>query len=236
MYQDNDLISQCADKLAVRNYIENLNPIMKKYLIELIGIYSKAEDINWNVLPNKFVIKCNHGCGYNIIVKDKTEEDKKAICRQLNYWLEENYGIISSELHYKKIVPQIIIEKFIEGKDGSLPIDYKFFVSRGKAICCLLIVGRDTVKQRIFVDEKFDDLKLVNEYSGDDYHTLKPQSYDEMISVAKILGENFPFVRVDLYDTDGRVYFGELTFTPHGCNHDYLSYEAQKWIGDQIKM
>ncbi len=209
---------------------------MEKYLIELIGSYSKAEDIDWSILPDRFVIKCNHGSGYNIVVKDKSKADQIKINQQLNYWLEENYGTISSELQYKKIVPQIIIEQFIEGENGSLPVDYKFFTSRGNVICCLVITGRNSKEERILVDRNFDDLNLYNDYSGENYHTLKPESYDEMLRVAETLSKDFPFVRVDLYDADGKVFFGELTFTPHGCNHDYLSDEAQKWIGSKIRM
>lgn len=236
VYKNSNLISQCADKLAVRRYIEACGSGMNKYLIELLGVYSHAEDIEWDLLPNKFVAKCNHGSGYNIIVKDKTTVNRDEICKRLNYWLDENYGILSSELQYKKIIPRIVIEKFIEGENGSLPVDYKFFASRGKVICCLLVTGRENKEERIYVDAEFNDLKLINEYTGDDYHALKPASYDEMLKVAEMLSRDFPFVRVDLYDADGQVYFGELTFTPHGCNHDYLSDDAQMWIGRQIRM
>lgn len=236
VYHNNDLICKCADKLAVRHYIEEKAPEMNKYLVELLGVYSRTEDIDWNALPNEFVAKCNHGSGYNIIVKNKAKADQKKIYRKLNYWLDENYGIISSELQYKKIVPQILIEKFLEGKNGALPVDYKFFASRGEVICCLLVTGRDSKEERLYVDTEFNNLDLINEYTGIDYHTLKPDSYDEMIRIAEKLSKDFPFVRVDLYDVEGKIFLGELTFTPHGCNHDYLSDESQRWIGNRIRM
>lgn len=236
VFRNNDLISRCADKVAVRHYVKECAPGMDRYLVELLGVYSRAEDIDWDNLPNKFVAKCSHGSGYNIVVRDKSDVDRKKVYSKLNYWLDENYGIVSSELQYKKIVPQIVIEKFIEGKNDDLPVDYKFFASRGDVICCLLVTGRGRKVERIYVDTEFRDLNLVNEYTGADYRTLKPDSYEEMIDVARLLSRDFPFVRVDLYDADGKVYFGELTFTPHGCNHDYLSDDAQTWIGMRIRM
>lgn len=236
VYRNNKLISQCADKFAVRDYIRSCSPEMEKYLINLYGVYSRAEDIDWSRLPNKFVAKCNHGSGYNIVVKDKSKVDRGKLCKRLDYWLDENYGIISSEMQYKRIVPKIVIETFIEGMQEALPIDYKFFASRGEVICCLVVIGRGVKVERIFVDAKFNDLNLFNGYTGSDYHMLKPDSYDEMIEAAEKLSKKFPFVRVDLYDTDGKIFFGELTFTPNGCIHDYLSDEAQRWIGKKIRM
>lgn len=235
-YYNNALICQCADKLAVRDYIKNCAPGMNKYLVELLGVYSKAEEIDWDILPDRFVAKCNHGSGYNIVVKNKARADREKICKKLDYWLDENYGIISSELQYKRIIPKIMIEKFIGDKNGGLPVDYKFFASHGEVICCLLVTGRESREERLYVDSEFHNLNLVNEYTGSDYYNLKPKSFDEMIMFSKLISKNFPFVRVDLYDVDGKVFFGELTFTPHGCNHDYLSDEAQKWIGRKIKI
>lgn len=233
-YYKNNLITQCSDKYAARKYIESKG--YSDILNDLIGVYSSVNEIDWDTLPQQFAIKCTHGSGYNIIVRNKNKEDKDQIFKQLNFWMKENYAIISSELHYYNITPKIIIEKFLQDKNGKLPTDYKFFASKGKVICCLLISGRENKLERIYVDESFYNLKLVSEYTGKDYTLLKPDSFDKMIEISKNLSKDFSFVRVDLYDVDGQVVFGELTFTPHGCNHEYLSDTAQTWIGKQITL
>lgn len=233
-YHKNPLITQCSDKYAVREYIESKG--CGSTLNDLIGVYSSVDEIDWDALPNQFAIKCTHGSGYNIIVSNKSKENKTDIFRQLNYWMAENYAVISSEQQYYNIPPRIIIEKYLQSEDGKLPVDYKFFSSRGKVICCLLVTGRENKIERIYVDKAFHNLNLVNEYTGKDYTALKPESFDEMVQISQKLSRDFPFVRVDLYDLDGKVIFGELTFTPHGCNHEYLSDDAQKWIGGQITL
>lgn len=231
-YFKNDLVKQCTDKYAVRQYIESKG--LGNILNELIDIGNNTNEIKWDLLPEKFAIKCTHGCGYNIIVRDKNEIDTNLIKEKLEYWLEEDYGVISGEYHYKNMKRKIIVEKYLEGKNNELPIDYKFFCSRGKVICALIIVGRGNKQERIFVDENYNYLNFVNEYSGKDYLSTKPKAFEEMIEISKKLSEDFPFVRVDLYEVNNKVVFGELTFTPHGCMHKYLSEEVQVKIGSKI--
>lgn len=233
-YKDNDIVTKCTDKYAVRKYITRKG--QSSLLNGLIGVYKSVDEIEWEELPESFAVKCNHGCGYNIIVRDKKAVDKQQVYKNLRRWMKEDYSVVSAELHYHGIPRRIIIEEFIKTEDGKLPIDYKFFASRGKVICVLVYTGRADKMERIYVDANFRDLKLVEEYTGADYEKLKPESFDRMLEVASVLSEDFPFVRVDLYDEAGRVIFGELTFTPHGCCHNYLSEEAQLWIGEQIML
>lgn len=233
-YKNNKLIIQCSDKYAVRQYVQDKG--LGHILNELIGAYDSVNEIHWKELPSSFAIKCNHGCGYNIIIRNKQEIDKQDVFCKLEAWMKEDYSILSAESHYHTIPHKIIIEKFIETKNGDLPIDYKFFSSRGKVICALIFTGRDDKPERIYVDEKFEDLELINEYTGSNYKNLKPRSFEEMVKIAQILSADFPFVRVDLYDQNGKVLFGELTFTPHGCIHDYLDKNAQQWIGSRISL
>ena len=205
-------------------------------LNQIYGVFLNANEINWDIFPVSFVVKCNHGSGYNIIVKDKNKFNYSDAIKKLNYWMKEDFGIISSELQYKNIPRKIIVEKYIPSVDSSVPIDYKFFCSKGNVICCLVVLGRDKEEKRIYVDKDFNDLKFVDEYRGTDYKRFKPKSYSQMIDVASSLSKDFPFVRVDLYDLQGSILFGELTFTPHGCIHKYLPIEAQKWIGSFIQL
>ena len=231
-YENDPLIIQCTDKYAVREYIRSKG--FKDLLIPLIGCYNNAKLIPWDELPNEFVIKCTHGSGYNFIISDKNNAGRTNIVNTLNYWLKEDYATISAEKQYRNIPHLIVVEELIPTLNGELPIDYKFFCSRGQMICALVITGRGKHKERIFVDEQYKNLHLVEEYSGDNYLLTKPDCFEEMVLIAQELSKDFPFVRVDLYDVNGKVIFGELTFTPHGCNHDYLSYTAQMRIGEKI--
>lgn len=231
-YRNNAHITQCADKLAVREYIKEKG--IADILVGLVGSYDSVHEIDWDALPNKFAIKCNHGSGYNVIVTDKQAVSKEDVYEQLAQWMQQDYATVSAELHYRGIKRKIIAEEYIETESGKFPADYKFFASRGNVICLLLIADRGTNKRRVYLDKDFNDLHLVDEYQEDDYKKYKPAGFSKMIEVAKLLSEDFPFVRVDLYDKDGQVLFGELTFTPHGCCHDYLDDAAQEWIGEKI--
>lgn len=114
-------------------------------------------------MPNQFAIKCNHGSGYNIAVANKADFNKDEVFAKLNYWLEEDYSIISTEHQYHEIPRKIIIEKYLTDGHGSLPIDYKFFASRGNIICCLSISGRaEHSTNRFFSDEKFNGISVLN--------------------------------------------------------------------------
>lgn len=207
----NKIVVQCADKYAVREYIK-----LKGYeniLTPLLGAWDKAEDIDWNNLPNKFVLKCNHGCAYNIICENKESFDKKAASKQLNEWLEEDFGAFNIELHYSKIKHhRIIAEEFL----GSSITDYKFFCFNGEPK--VLDVTNDLVHDRqakigfFYLNGEKMPLKR-NDYEEILYVEF-PNYYSEMIEVAKNLAKDFPFIRVDFFLTDKKYYFSELTFTP----------------------
>lgn len=232
-YSNNNLIKKCIDKYEVRKYVESKG--LKEILNQLYFVCDRVEDIDISFLPEKFVLKANHGCGYNIIVQDKSKFDLKKAKDKLKYWLEEDYGVISGEYTYKNIPRKIICENYIGTDDGILPIDYKFFCSRGKVICALLIIGRYNDEKWLFVDKEYKDLKFVD-FADKNISKYKPKCFDDMVSIAGKLSEDFDFVRVDLYQYKDKVIFGELTFTPHGCIHKYLSNEAQLWIGEKIEI
>lgn len=231
-YANQNNIKQLIDKYRVREFI--INNHHGDILNELYQVCDSSKEISWESLPTKYVLKCNHGSGYNIIVQDSNIINRVEISEQLDAWLKEDYAVVSGEKQYTGIVPKIIIERYIETKDGHFPPDYKFFVSYGKVIGCLLITNRDSEEKRIFVDCDFRDLGFINE-NLTNYLDYKPQSWDQLLSIAAELGKDFPFVRIDLYDNDGKVIFGEFTFTPHGCIHRHISDEGQRYIGDLIK-
>lgn len=210
-YPQNLLVVQAADKFAVRDYIK-----VKGYggkLVPLAGIWDRAEEIDWDKLPDKFVLKCNHGCAYNIVVTDKGKADKAAITKQLNTWLKEDFGAFNIELHYSAITHhRITCEEFL----GENIIDYKFFCFNGKPDC--IYVSTDLVHDRqaqigfFYLDGQKMPLHR-DDYTDIPRVTL-PLFYDEMKTAAEILCKDFPFVRVDFFVANNTWYFAELTFTP----------------------
>jgi len=225
-------IKKLIDKFKVREHLQDVG--LGNLLNELYQVCDTPDEIQFDSLPARYVIKCNHGCGYNIIVDGNASLDKPGMSRTLNRWLSEDYAEVSGEKQYKGITSRIIVEKYLETSDGHFPADYKFFVSWGRVIGCMIAVERDVRVKRLFVNQSFSDLHFIHEYEKEDYKKYKPKSWDKMIKISSELGRDFPFVRVDLYDVDGKVIFGELTFTPNGCIHKHFTMEGQKYIGERI--
>lgn len=232
-YFNNPLITKCADKYKVREYVKECD--CEEILNDLIGVYNKAEEINWDKLPPKFALKCNHGAGYNIICTDKNELDKEQTIKKLNKWMKEDYSKIAAELQYKDIPRKIIIEKYLEMGEKKLPTDYKIYCFNGKAKVILVMNDRDTKVTREFYNEKWERIHLRDYEGSPKVETKKPENLNEMINYAERLSKPFEFVRVDFYDINGKVVFGELTFTPTGCLAKYTD-EVSKMMGDWIKI
>lgn len=225
-YKDNPLITQCADKYAVREYVKKMG--CEETLIELYGAYDNAEEIPWEQLPQKFVIKWNFGCGQNFICKNKDDYNFEEVKQLLNKWKKDSqtfykYG---AEMQYKPIVPKIIIERLIEPEDGGAPVDYKLYCFHGEAYCLLTCTGRDEGKPKFyFVDKDWNLLRLnkAGKEAPEGFVPKKPQGYEQLFNYANKLSKPFPFVRADFYLDNGKVIFGELTFTPcNGFDHNRL--------------
>lgn len=214
-YWNNETIKQCADKLRVRDYLEQHG---YGYLLnDLIGAYDDVDLIDFSKLPNQFALKLNVGCACNIIVKDKTKLDIKATKETMRKWLKANYWLGWSEMQYKDVKPCILVEKYLGGDDGSLPVDYKFYCMNGKATSVMVCEERDGIHHPkfFFMDKNWNKLPYTTEvFDYPDFVIEKPQNMDEAFAIAEMLAKEFPFVRVDLYIVKNRIYFGELTFTP----------------------
>lgn len=232
-YCNNKLVTQCTDKYKVREYVEECG--CQEILNELIGVYNSVEEIKWDKIPKKFALKCNHGAGYNIICMDKNKLDKEETKYQLNKWLKEDYSKIAAEMQYKNIPRKIICEKYIDMGNNKLPTDYKFYCFNGKAKVILVMNDRETIVTREFYNEKWERLHLRDNEGSPENPTLKPTNLDLMIDYAERLSKPFEFVRVDLYNVNGKIIFGELTFTPTGCLAKYTD-KASKMLGDWIKL
>ncbi len=233
LYYRNPLMTQCADKVAVRDYIAK--KIGAQYLIPCIGVYNSPDDIDFENMPDKFVLKINWGSGQNIIIKDKSKMDVKDIKQKLTDWMcpESNHYFNFFEWGYKDIPPKIIAEKYIEQMDGNL-LDYKFFCFNGVPKYCEIDIDRFTDHKRCFYDMEFNKQPFTTLYPLYKGNIVKPAGFSTMKKIAKILSSGFPHVRVDLFMVDDKIYFGEMTFC-HGAGHE--KFEPEEWnkkLGDLL--
>lgn len=210
IYYKNPLITTCVDKYRIREYLneKGLDFICPK----LYGVYDSEKEIEWEIFPEQFVIKCNHGCGMNIIVKNKETLDIVKATRDLCHWLKINYWDMG-EVQYRFIKKKIIVEEYLG--DGEDLKTIKFFCFNGVPKIAYLSMQEDHYID--YYDMNFNHLPY--SLPGHEWypHTLeKPTTWSKMIEIAKILSEDFSFVRVDLYDSNGRLYISELTFIPTG--------------------
>ncbi|MDC2889244.1 ATP-grasp fold amidoligase family protein [Psychrosphaera algicola] len=215
IYDRNSLYVVCADKYAVRDYVSE--KIGKRYLVPLIGSYKTANDIDFDNLPNQFVIKASHGSGWNIIVKDKKYFCESKAKKQLNKWLIKNFYPRKREWQYKDIQPRLVVEEMLTDSTGSIPADFKFHVFNSgaqKEIFIQVDSDRFGDHTRDYFDQNWNLLELRNKYPNSEKLPEKPVNLAEMLVLAEKLATDFSFVRVDLYSVGNKVYFGELTFCP----------------------
>ena len=240
-YPITPLISQCADKYAVRDYVNKRG--CPEILNELYYSCDSVDEIPWADLPNSFVIKWNFGCGQNLIVRDKSKLDIEAAKKKLKKWYKtrNTFYLPYSELQYKPIKPKLIIEKLIETEDGSLPVDYKLYCFKGKADCVLVCLGREESPHATyyFFDSE-GNLKRYNRTGKAAPEGFKlnplPENYRDLFKYAELLSQPFPFVRADFYLEKGKVIFGELTFTPCGGMDVNRLPESQLYFGGKIDL
>lgn len=236
-YPKKEIYSVCADKIAVREYVKEKG--CGELLIPILGTYDSVNEINFENLPNKFVVKWNFGWGSNYICKDKSKINKKNFFKILKKMKRSKFYLRSSELHYKNIKKRLICEKFIGDSSEELPNDYKFYCFNGKAEYVLICSGRETKNLKFCFFDRNWNLCRINKQGlklDKNFKIKKPKNMDKMFDYAEKLSENFKFVRVDLYNQNGRIYFGELTFTPSsGLDRGYTR-EGDILLGSKIKL
>lgn len=207
--------TQLADKYLVREWIKD--QIGEKYLTKLYGVWEDANDIDFDRLPNQFVFKLNNGSGRNIIVKDKEKIDKVQVCQQLNEWKVHNFAFESYELHYKDIIPKIVCEEYLEGVAENV-YDYNIYCFHGEPeyIWCIRESHRPGCRAS-FYNKEWEMQPFSYGYPKDPILAPRPEKLEEMLELSKILCKEFQHVRVDWYNLpDGRVVFGEMTFSTWG--------------------
>lgn len=236
-YASDKLVIQCADKLAVRDYVIQCG--CEDILVPLIGTCDNVEDIKWDSLPPAFVIKWNFGCGYNIICPNKELLNVDRTKKQLKKWGSSKFYLIHSEMQYKSIPPQMIVEKYICPKAGTLPEDYKVYCFNGEPKFVMLCIDRETKTKFLYFDEKFN---LCRNFSRDglaldeSFTIEKPKGYEKLFYYSRKLAKPFKFVRADFYLVDGYIYFGELTFTPGTGFDNRRIPEIDKYFGSLLTL
>jgi len=243
VYDHRPEYTKLVDKYLVRNYVEDT--VGSKYLVPLLGVWDSPDEINFDLLPNQFVLKCNHNSGEGMCVcRTKEKIDIPTVKKKLRHALSKNYYYGGREWSYKNVHPRILCEQFIVDNDpnntaGTL-IDYKFYCFNGEPK--FLYVGVDDISSGTKGDAKLSFVDLdwkTPPFYRTDHEPIpvdveKPERFDEMIKIAKDLSKGFPFVRVDLYWVNEKIYFSEMTFYP-GAGYGFFSPEEwEKRLGDWI--
>ena len=233
LYDHNPKYTDMADKYKVREYVRKT--IGEEYLIPLIGVYNSFDEINFDVLPNQFVIKCNHDSGSAVICRNKEEfnvkEAKKKIVRALKY----NYYYVGREWQYKNIERKIIIEEYLSELDDDIK-DYKFFIFNGKFSHLLICSDRNKKVKFTFFDKEGKFMDVCQGGSDNDKNIKKPKNYKKMVELAEKLAKGTNQLRVDFYEINNKIYFGELTFFD---SSGFDRFEPEFWdkkIGEWLKL
>lgn len=227
--------AEMVDKATAKEYVSRI--IGEEYIIPTLGVWDTFDDIDFDKLPNQFVLKTTHDSGGVVVVSDKSKFDKVVAKKKLEKSLSNNYFLQHREYPYKDIKPRILAEEFMVDESGTELKDYKFFCFNGK--CKMLFIATD----RSIGDVKFDffdtDFNHLSFKQGHPWATKdikKPVGFDKMIELSERLSKDLPHVRVDLYDINGKVYFGELTFFHFSGN---VPFEPEEWdykVGGWLKL
>lgn len=235
LYNHNPQYTQYVDKVKVKALITKA--IGGGYVVPTIAVWDTVEDIDWQQLPNSFVIKCNHDSGGLVICKNKEDLDIELAKKKLKWSLEHDNYSVTREWPYKNVKRRLICEEYLEDSETNELRDYKFFCFDG--VPRVMMIASDRAKKNIetkldFFDMDFNHMPLVRTHPNSSTPLKKPVCFEEMKTIASKLSQGFPHVRVDLYEVNGKVYFGELTFFTGGgfgkFTPDIWDYKFGEWI------
>ena len=227
-----------VDKYKVRDYIAGM--LGEEYLIPLLGVWDDPEDIDFDLLPDKFVLKCNHNSGLGMcICKDKTKLDINKVKSELKKGLEQDYYLYGREWPYKDVPRKIIAEEYISPNNGEEIKDYKLWCFSGRVkiiLTCSERFSQTGLKENFYTPQwELLDLKRPT-HGNTEYEISMPECIDKMIEYAEMLSEGHEFLRVDFYEVEGRIYFGELTFFPASGFEKFEPREWDKILGEAITL
>ena len=238
IYDRNPLYTRMVDKYAAKKYVAGI--IGEEHIIPTIGVWNSFDEIDFDILPEKFVIKCTHDSGGLVIVRDKELLNKKRARKKIQKSLKQNYYYAGREWPYKDVKPRVIVEKYMsDAKQVSGLTDYKFYCFNGEPKYLYVSTGLENhATARIsFLNTNWSFAS----FRRSDYEPLevlpdKPQRYEEMLEIVRLLSQNIPFLRVDLYEIEGQIYFSELTFTPCSGMMPFDPPEADAYVGKFLEL
>lgn len=239
LYNRDPMLTLCSDKYRVREYVRDCG--YEDILIPQLGVYDNAKEIDFSKFTEETLLKCNHGSGSNFFISPKAELDEKQIRMKLNFALKQKYYRLSREWNYKNIEPKIVAEKVMRDRNGKLPLDYKFMCFDGEPKLLFLDLALlhddgsyDNSYPRNIYDMDFQLMPIWETRENAPYPVEKPENFERMVEIARKLSEPFAHCRVDLYNLDGKIYFGEITFYHGGgCNEirpEEWDYRIASWI------
>ena len=239
LHDRNPLYTTLVDKYAVKSWVAD--KIGDSYVIPTLGVWNKFEDIDFEKLPNKFVLKCTHDSGSLVVCKDKSSFNRELAGKKLNDCLKRNFYYQWREWPYKNVLPRIIAESYVEDQNGAELRDYKFYTFNGEPKYLMLASNRQSQDKPFFIDYfdmDFNLLPLKDSYHPNNgYEVLhEPKKFDKMKELARILAKGIPHVRIDFYEANGKVLFGEMTFYD---NSGFLPFKPEKYDkiwGDCLKL
>lgn len=226
-----------VDKFEAKKYVASL--IGEKYIIPTLGIWDKFEDIDFSKLPDRFILKATHSSHASIVCKDKRTFDIYDARKKFHRFLKTNPYIYCREWAYKNVKPRIIAEQFMANKGEKDLTDYKFFCFNGEPRYCQVIRDRSENETIDFFDTEWrhQEFTGLNPVAKTGLNPVaKPTDYSRMLKIASRLSEGMPFVRIDLYEINGKIYFGEITFYPAAGFGTFTPKEWNRKLGDMIQL
>ena len=236
LYDRNPEYTKMVDKYEAKKYVSEI--IGDEYIIPTLGIYNNFDEIDFEKLPNQFVMKCTHNSGGNIICKDKGHFDYKFARKWMGNCLKRNYYNYNKEWVYKNIKPRIIVEKYMQDRGEDELKDYKLMCFNGKVKCSFVCSDRYNNKglKVDFFDINWNKMPFERKYPNSTQKIQKPINYELMIEFAEKLSRNIPFLRVDFYEINGKIYFGELTFFPGSGFEEFRPEKYDRILGDMLEL
>lgn len=231
-----NVYTKMVDKYEAKKYVASV--IGEQYIIPTLGVWEKFKDINFEILPKQFVLKPTHTSGDVFICKDKNNIDYKKLKKKVNKWLKRKYYFLHREWPYKNVKPRIIAETYIENKEEIGLKDYKFMCFNGKVKCSFVCTNRNS-KQGLsvdFFDLNWKKMPFTRHYPNSGEHINKPINYNQMLQLAEKLAKNIPFVRVDFYEVNRKIYFGELTFYPGAGFEEFSPEKYDRVLGEWLDL
>jgi hypothetical protein len=228
----NPVLSVAVDKFAVRGYVDACG--LGWSLNEVYGVYKTVEEIDFARLPSSFVMKATHGSGWNLFCRDRAVFDVARARSSVRDWLRRDYFPLGREWAYKGVPRRVLCERLLVDEFGKVPMDYKFFCFSGCPIYVQVDLDRFGEHTRSFYDLEWRKQPFGLLYPVGAREVERPDGFDRMVEMARVLSAGFPFVRVDLYNMSGKIYFGELTFYPGGGGEDFCPVEYDGVFGSHL--